>query len=104
MPPPFTTPFGALLGDDHALAGGSRSPAAAVVGGGDQRRVAVDVDVRGVEAVLGGQPPVAADDLALATGLDGQVVVQEAGLQVVRSGGGGSPMKTKTRPLRSSTG
>ena len=107
-PAPLMTPFGApSCVDHHALAGQEvarqrqRPPR-----GVDQRRIAVDVDVRRVDAVLGREPPVALDDLVLAVGIDRKIVVEEAGLQVERESdaASASPMKTNTRFLCSSTG
>ena len=40
--------------------------------------------MRGVEAVLGGEPPVALDDLVLAVRIDREIGIEEAGLHVER--------------------
>src|SRR5262249_7565077 len=54
---------------------------------GDEGGVTVDVDRGGVEAVLGGHPPVARHDLPLATRRDGHVGVEQTRLHVVHQRG-----------------
>src|SRR5579864_1898091 len=50
--------------------------------GVDEAGVAMNVDVRGIDAVLGGKAPVAVDGLVLAVGIYREILVEEARLQV----------------------